>query len=121
TYQEMVDDYAAFSDETEEKALEAFWVAENGLISPTVNQPLDAEMIAHGREVNSYSCIECHDSNKAAFASFALAKINRPLFSVVDDSTVVTTFWYLHILACLSFLAWLPFSKMFHILAAPLS
>ena len=30
-------------------------------------------------------------------------------------------FWYLHILACLSFLAWLPFSKMFHILAAPVS
>jgi heterodisulfide reductase subunit C len=121
TYQNMVDDYAAFSDEAEEKALEAFWVAENGLISPNMAEPFDAEMIAYGREVNSYSCIECHDSNKAAFASFALAKINRPLFSVADDSTVVTTFWYLHILACLSFLAWLPFSKMFHILAAPLS
>ncbi len=121
TYQNMVDDYAAFSDETEEKALEAFWVAENGLISPNMAEPFDAELIAHGREVNSYSCIECHDSNKAAFASFALAKINKPLFSVIDDSTVVTTFWYLHILACLSFLAWLPFSKMFHVLAAPLS
>ncbi|MGB3211519.1 MAG: 4Fe-4S dicluster domain-containing protein [Desulforhopalus sp.] len=120
-YQNMVDEYAAFSDEEDEKALEAFWVHENGVVSPNAAKPFDPELIARGQEVNEDSCIECHVSNKNAFASFAIAKLTRPISAVVGDSTAVTVFWYLHILACLSFLAWLPFSKMFHILAAPVS
>ena len=120
TYQNMVDEYGAV-DEEESKALEAFWVEENGLVSPNAAKPFDAELIAQGREVNGDSCIECHASNRSAFASFAMAKISRLISSVIGDSTAVTMFWYLHILACLSFLAWLPFSKMFHILAAPVS
>lgn len=120
TYQNMVEEYASL-DEEEAKALEAFWVLENGVVSPNMAKPFDAELIAQGREVNSDSCMDCHASNKAAFASFAMANITRPFSAVVGDSATITMFWYLHILACLSFLAWLPFSKMFHILAAPVS
>ncbi len=120
-YQSMVNEYAAFSDEGDEKALEAFWVQENGLISPNITKPVDAELVARGHEVNSESCMECHASNKMAFAGFAMSKIGRPFSALVGDSNAVTIFWYLHILACLSFLAWLPFSKMFHIVAAPVS
>ncbi len=119
-YQNMVDEYGSV-DEEEGKALEAFWVQENGLVSPNVTKPFDAELIAQGREINGDSCIDCHASNKFAFASFAIAKVSRLFSAIVGDSTAVTLFWYLHILACLSFLAWLPFSKMFHILAAPVS
>jgi heterodisulfide reductase subunit C len=119
-YQSMVDEYASL-DEEEGKALEAFWVQENGVVSPNATKPFDAELIARGREVNGDSCIECHASNRAAFAGFAISKISRSFSALVGDSTAVTIFWYLHILACLSFLAWLPFSKMFHILAAPVS
>lgn len=119
-YQNMVDEYASL-DEEEGKALEAFWVQENGVVSPNVTKPFDAELIARGREVNGDSCIDCHASNRTAFASFAMAKITRPFSAMLGDSATVTMFWYLHILACLSFLAWLPFSKMFHILAAPVS
>lgn len=119
-YQDMVDEYASL-DEEEAKALEAFWVEENGVVSPDAVTPFSPELIARGREVNGDSCIECHDSNRAAFASFTIAKISRPFSAIVSDSTAVTLLWYLHILASLSFLAWLPFSKMFHILAAPVS
>ncbi len=119
-YQDMVDEYAAV-DEEEAKALEAFWVAENGVVSPNAVQPFSPELIAQGREINADSCIECHDSNKAAFASFTIAKVTRPFSAIVGDMTAVNIFWYLHILASVSFLAWLPFSKMFHILAAPVS
>jgi heterodisulfide reductase subunit C/nitrate reductase gamma subunit len=119
-YQNMVDEYASV-DEEEGKALEAFWVAENGVVSPHATKPFDAELIKKGREINSDSCIECHASNKTAFASFTVAKISRLFAVILGDSATVTVFWYLHILACLSFLAWLPFSKMFHILAAPVS
>jgi len=120
TYQNMVDEYASL-DEEEAKALEAYWVQENGLVSPHAAQPFDAELIAQGREVNSDSCTMCHASNRSAFASFTVAKISGLFNSLLGDATGVTMFWYLHILACLSFLAWLPFSKMFHIVAAPVS
>lgn len=120
TYQNMVEEYASL-DEEEAEALEAFWVQENGLVSPNASQPFDTELIVRGIEVNGDSCIECHASNRSAFASFAAAKITRPFSAILGDSATVSMFWYLHILACLSFLAWLPFSKMFHILAAPVS
>ncbi len=120
TYQNMVEEYGSV-DEEEGKALEAFWVQENGVVSPNATKPFDAELIQRGREINGDSCIECHASNQTAFASFGIAKISRLFSAIVGDAATVTLFWYLHILACLSFLAWLPFSKMFHILAAPVS
>jgi len=120
TYQNMVEEYGAY-DEEEANALEAYWVQENGVVSPNMHRPVDAELVAQGKEINGDSCIECHASNKSAFASFAVAKISRPISAVIGDAKTVSVFWYLHILACLSFLAWLPFSKMFHIIAAPVS
>ncbi|MGW8195712.1 MAG: 4Fe-4S dicluster domain-containing protein [Desulforhopalus sp.] len=119
-FQSMVEEYGVFSDE-EEKALEAYWVQENGLVSPNIAKPLDAELVAQGMEANESTCTECHSPNKAAFASFAVSKITRPVAALVGDAAAVTIFWYLHVLACLAFLAWLPFSKMFHILSAPVS
>jgi heterodisulfide reductase subunit C len=116
-----VDEYASLSGEEEGKALEAFWVQENGLISPNVKPPPAPELVAKGMEINGESCIECHVSNRNAFASFAMAKITPLFFAVLGDSATVMLFWYLHIVACLAFLAWLPFSKMFHIVAAPVS
>ena len=120
TYQSMVEEYGP-SDEEEARALEAFWVRENGLASPNFRESPAPGLVQQGMEVNGYSCIECHASNRTAFAGFAMAKITRPFFALLGDPAATTVFWYLHILACLAFLAWLPFSKMFHIIAAPVS
>jgi len=119
-YQGMIEEYASL-DEEEEKALEAYWVAENGLISPHLTEAPPPELIAHGKEVNSDSCMDCHASNKAAFASMAIKPFVSPFSAIFGDGGSVTLFYYLHIIACFGFLAWLPFSKMFHILAAPVS
>ena len=120
-FQSMVDEYASLANEEDGKALEAFWIQENGLISPNVQLPPAPELVAKGREINGDSCIECHVSNRNAFASFSMAKITPLFFSVLGDAATITFFWYLHVVSCLAFLAWLPFSKMFHILAAPVS
>jgi heterodisulfide reductase subunit C len=119
-YQEMVEEYAAL-DEEEEVALEAFWVAENGLVSSRFSGTPEPTLVETGRELSADSCGECHASNQAAFASMAATTIARPFAAVLGDSATVTLFFYLHLIACLAFLAWLPFSKMFHIIAAPLS
>lgn len=120
-YQGMVEEYGDVADEEEALALETYWAAENGVISPNVVVPFDAELIEQGREINSNSCIECHAPAGGAFVSFSLAKVIGPLSSSMGDSGGVTFFFYLHILTCLAFLAWLPFSKMFHIIAVPIS
>ncbi len=119
-FQRMLDD-VSLSDEEEVKALETFWVLENGLASPHVKLPPAPELIAQGREVHENYCADCHASNKAAFGSFSIAKVSPLFFAILGESFTVQLFWYLHVLTCLAFLAWLPFSKMFHILAAPVS
>jgi len=121
TYQRMVEEYGAAGDEEEAKALEAYWVQENGLKSPNLSGPISQELVAQGKEVNGMSCIECHASNRSAFLSYSLSGLTRPFSALLGDNAAVTMFWYLHILACLAFLAWLPFSKMFHIFSAPVS
>ena len=120
-YQRMVEEYSSAADETEAKALEAYWVSENGLVSPHFSQLPSAEQVAAGKVVHADSCIDCHASNVSAFASYTLKGISRGFATIIGDAATVTTFWYLHILACLGFLAWIPFSKMFHIISAPVS
>lgn len=119
-FMEMVDEYGGYEDE-ELLQLEAFWVAENGLRSPNVKTPLPSSMVQAGREVNSESCIECHAANSSAFASITLAPITRIFAAVIGDGGSVGLFYFLHVLFCLALLAWLPFSKMFHVVAAPVS
>jgi heterodisulfide reductase subunit C/nitrate reductase gamma subunit len=121
TYQRMVDEYSAAADEAEALALEAYWVSENGLASPNFKQLPGVDQIEAGEAVHSESCIDCHASNTSAFASYALSGIGQGIIALIGDSAAVTMFWYLHILACLGFLAWIPFSKMFHIVSAPVS
>lgn len=119
-FQEMVDEYGAFEDE-ELVQLESYWVAVNGLVSPNVKAPVESEMVEMGREANSMSCIECHASNGSAFASFSLRPVTRIFSAVIGDKGALGLFWLLHIGFCLTLLAWLPFSKMFHVIAAPVS
>ncbi len=78
-YQNMVEEYASL-DEEEAEALEAFWVQENGLVSPNASKPFDTELIVRGLEVNGDSCIECHASNRSAFASFAACQNYSAVF-----------------------------------------
>ena len=119
-FQEMVDEYGAFEEE-ELVQLESFWVAENGLVSPNVAKPVSAEMVELGREANEMSCIECHAANRSAFASFTLAPLTRIVSGIAGDSASLGFFWFLHIAFCLGLLVWLPFGKMFHVVAAPIS
>jgi len=120
-YQGMIEEYGEYDGE-EAEALEAFWVAENGLRSPNIAKPVDKELVEAGRELNQDgSCIECHAAASSAFVSFSVSKIVGPVASSIGDNGVITFFWLVHILACLGFLAWIPFSKMFHIISAPIS
>ncbi len=118
---DMQEEYAALDDESDIQALESFWVKENGLASATVKEPFDPEMIEFGRGLNEDYCAECHASNKWAFTGYATAKLLNPVAVGLDHAGAVNFLWYLHFLACFLGLAYLPFSKMFHIIATPVS
>jgi heterodisulfide reductase subunit C/nitrate reductase gamma subunit len=120
-FQLMVEDYAGIDDEEAVAALESLWVQEFGLVSPNVESPFDKDVIESGWEVHDAYCAECHASNKWAFTGYAVAKISTPLAGALDDADAVNVMWYIHILACFVGLAYLPFSKMLHIFATPLS
>jgi len=120
-YRQMAEDYASLDDPQEAMALEAYWVQEFGVVSPTAKGPFDEKTLAQGKELNSMTCAECHSQSQWAFTGYGVARIIRPFASGLDKLNAHGLLWYIHIFACLIGLAYLPFSKMFHIIASPLS
>jgi heterodisulfide reductase subunit C len=117
----MVEDYAGLDDEEEIQALEALWVNDYGVISPNIQPPFDQDLLATGREVHEAGCLDCHAPAQWAFTGYATARIIKPIALRLDQIGSITILWYIHFIACFAGLAYLPFSKMFHIICAPLS
>ncbi|RLA92302.1 MAG: nitrate reductase, partial [Deltaproteobacteria bacterium] len=120
-FQDMVEEYTIQADEEELRTLEAHWVAKFGVVSPEVKAPFDAETLEAGQEAHEMSCVECHSRPQWGFASYTLSRITKPAALVLDRANIHSILWYLHFLACFIGLAYLPFSKMFHIFTTPLS
>jgi len=117
----MVEDYARIDDEEEIAALEALWVKEYGLVAAHMPDAADEEILAAGREVHALNCVDCHAPAKYAFVGFAAAKLLAPAALWLDQAGAVAFLWHLHFIACFAGLAYLPFSKMFHLVATPVS
>ncbi len=117
----MVEDYAGLDDEEEIQALEAVWVNDYGVVSPNIQPPFDEDLLSAGREVHESSCLDCHAPAQWAFSGYATAKIIKPIAIWLDQIGGTTLLWYIHFIACFAGLAYLPFSKMFHIICTPLS
>ncbi|MCG6930078.1 MAG: 4Fe-4S dicluster domain-containing protein [Desulfofustis sp.] len=120
-FQTMAEDYGGITDAEELLPLETYWAAEHGLKSPNVTKPFDPALVEEGREISADTCMECHAPAAGAFVSFPLAKVVGPITASLGDATMVNLLFWLHILCCVGLLAWLPFSKMFHVISAPVS
>ncbi|MBW2145086.1 MAG: respiratory nitrate reductase subunit gamma [Deltaproteobacteria bacterium] len=120
-FNRMVQEYGD-TDETEElQALEAYWVQKLGVFSPQMQGPFEADLLEKGQELHEMSCQSCHSASESAFIGYGLSLGMRPMANFLDDLGAVDILWTIHILACFFGLAYLPFSKMFHIIATPLS
>jgi heterodisulfide reductase subunit C len=120
-YKRMVDEYSGLSDPEELKSLEAYWVKEFGTVSPNLKAPFDEKILAKGKELHESSCAGCHVRPQWAFTSYGVAKVVSPIGLTIDKASLPGVLWYIHILACFVGLAYLPFSKMFHIFASSIS
>jgi heterodisulfide reductase subunit C/nitrate reductase gamma subunit len=120
-YKRMVDEYSGLSDPQELKSLEAYWVKEFGTVSPNLKEPFEEAMLKKGMELNQSSCEGCHVRPQWAFTGYGVAKIISPIGLGIDRAYLPSVLWIIHLLACLVGLAYLPFSKMFHIFASSIS
>ncbi len=119
-YQEMVKDYGAADGEEQLRALEAYWVKEFSVVSPR-QLSFDVETLRLGKEIHDMSCADCHSRPHWAFTGFAVAKLITPVARGMDEANMMTILLYIHFLSSFIALAYLPFSKMFHIIATPVS
>jgi heterodisulfide reductase subunit C/nitrate reductase gamma subunit len=120
-FTEMVEDYGSPDEEEEVKALESYWVAYYGVVSPNEKGPFDEEILAAGKDAHEMSCMECHSRPQWAFLSYGASRILSPAALMLDRLNALDWLWYIHFLACWIGLAYLPFSKMFHMFTSPLS
>lgn len=120
-YESMVEEYAALDSKEEAKALEAFWVRELGVVSPNDFRNVSQEILEQGRGLSEMSCEGCHANPRWAFLSYGAAALTRPVALSLDRAGYPKLLWYLHFLSCFFGLAYLPFSKFFHIIATPVS
>lgn len=120
-FQEMVDEYGDPDNKEEISALEAYWVKDFSLVSPNIKGPFKNEILESGKEVHEVNCAGCHSRPHWAFLGYGTASIIKSFALGIDRASIPTILWYIHFLACWIGLAYLPFSKMFHILVSPLS
>jgi heterodisulfide reductase subunit C/nitrate reductase gamma subunit len=120
-YKDMVEQYSGMEDAGEIRPLTAFWVEHFGVVSPDVKGPFEAKLLEQGRELHEMSCVSCHSRPKWAFMGNAVAFSVKGIAVGMDKAGVHTFLWYVHFLACFIGLAYLPFSKFFHLFASPLS
>ncbi|MDY6842582.1 MAG: 4Fe-4S dicluster domain-containing protein [Thermodesulfobacteriota bacterium] len=120
-YQQMVEEYSGLDDEQELKALETYWVEKFGVVSPNVKEPFESKVLQQGKELHEASCVMCHSQPQWAFMGYGVALIVKPIALTLDGAYTPAIFWYIHFFACLFGLAYLPFSKMLHIITSPLS
>jgi heterodisulfide reductase subunit C/nitrate reductase gamma subunit len=121
SFQGMIEEYGNPDDKDAVKALEAYWVKNFGVVSPNVRAPFDEDILAQGRDVHEENCAGCHSRPQWAFTSYGVAKIIKPIGLGLDRAHLPAILWYIHFLACFIGLAYLPFSKMFHIFASVIS
>lgn len=120
-YKGMVEQYAGIEDAEKLKSLTAYWVENFGVVSADLKGPFDAELLKKGREIHETSCVVCHSMPQWAFMGYPLARSVKGIAVALDRAGVHTFLWHIHFLACFIGLAYLPFSKFFHIFVTPVS
>jgi heterodisulfide reductase subunit C/nitrate reductase gamma subunit len=120
-FQRMAEEYAGQTDSEELRPLESYWVENFGVVAPGLTAPFDAATLARGKTDHEINCAQCHSSAKWGFGGYAVSIPMKPVASALDGADVPFFLTWVHYLASLFLLAYLPFCKMFHIVSTPLS
>lgn len=118
-YEEMVADYMGLEDPAEVAALGHYWSDAFGAVPPKTHLEAGVFDPAAGPGIHESYCADCHSPPQAAFLSYPLSRLLKPVAVSLDALALDRWLWQLHFLASCLALAWLPFSKGFHLVATP--
>ncbi len=119
-FEEMVEGYSDLEEEEEIQAVRALWAQKYGVVFEEPPE-ITAETLEQGAELNEYNCAPCHSRPQWAFLSYPVVAAISPVALSLTRAQVQDWLWYIHFLACFIGLAYLPFSKFFHVITSPLS
>lgn len=118
-FDEMTLDWAGLEGDDDTRSLRAYWAAEYGLVCRDDTLKHRADLMAEGREMHEEYCLSCHSKPQWAFVSYPVTRLISPLAPILDRYDWQAGLWGLHIAFCFAGLAYLPFSKMFHVISSP--
>ncbi len=120
-FDEMVADYLDEDDPDELAPLKAFWADSYGVVFSDHPVSADPDVIKSGAQLHMESCAECHAPAGYAFVAYPTTRLLRPWAAWLNAVRADLWLYYFHYLISLLALGFLPFSKLFHLLATPLS
>jgi len=119
-FDQMVVDYMGSDDPDEIAPLKAYW-ANYFDVAFTPPPESDPALLEQGAQLHGDYCAACHDRPASAVLAYPLARAIKPLAAAMAQIELETWLWYAHyLLSCLA-LALLPFTRLFHLLATPVS
>ncbi len=120
-FDDMVRAYA-WDDPAEIAGLKAYWAKEFGVaFSDAPTSSVNPNRLDPGRMVHEESCAFCHDRPDTAIAAWPISRMLQPIAGILNQIQADQLLWQIHLLACFTGLALLPFTKLFHILATPVN
>lgn len=119
-FDRMLEEYYSEGDEEEFDALRVYWAKEYGVVFASLPESSD-ELMEMGEELNGEVCLQCHSKPNAAFLAYPLAKAIKPFAGPLNRSRADEWIYFAHVILCFIGLAYLPFSKFFHIITDPLT
>jgi len=120
-FDDMVFEYLITDDDAEIDALRAYW---KKYYQVSFSEPLDtssSELLEMGHDVHMDACAACHSQPQNAFVSYNFAMIIYPVANYLNAINADVIVLVIHYMLCFIGLAWLPFSKMFHMISTPLN
>ncbi len=117
----MAKEFNGSADPAELKPLRALWASEFGVAFDDLKGQITSELMQQGRAMHEADCETCHARVGSAFVSYPVSRLLAPLARVLEEAQAPTWLLYLHVFACFIGLATLPFTRFFHVVAAPIS
>jgi len=119
-FNEMVEEYSGLAGEPELVHLKAYW-ALNYDVAFADGIPGQGIDLDEGEVFNQENCLECHTRPVTAFVSAPLARLGAPIGLWTAQFRLDRILYWVHLSLALTLVLFLPFSRMFHLLAIPLA
>ena len=119
-FNEMVEEYSDLEGADDLIHLKAFWVENYYVVFKENFSSLTADLET-GEILNENYCLDCHARPDSAFVSTPLAKMSKAVGNWLARARVDNILYGFHYAMVLILICFLPFSRMFHLIAVPLA